>query len=385
MKDYYKILELEPNATFDQIKSQHRFLVHAWHPDKFPNPDQKAKAEEKLKEINEAYSTLSDPEKRRMYDLFSGLDSGNLSDSHTSSKEYQPSSYWPKEQPSNNVYPNDRRNICESCGLPTETKYVEIYQNIGLLIMRRFGSVKGRFCRSCIEYYFWTMTGKTMLFGWWGVISFFITPFLLINNFLRYLSSLRMEKPIISITPRPSPFWILSSLGGIFLIGYVFSLIFSGGYSESSYTTFNYSPTRASPTKSVVIPVTKPNAISQVNSSIKPTKTPTKIPFVLDLPTPAYNSPASYGCISWSQVTKSMIGKYQCVYGDVYKTRHVGESTFQILFSDKQDAFFIADGTYYYEIGKGDCVFAEGTIQKNTYGAPYLDIDKKLGICPPGW
>ena len=44
MKDYYKNLEVEPDATIvDQIKSQHRFLVHAWHPDKFPNPEQKTK------------------------------------------------------------------------------------------------------------------------------------------------------------------------------------------------------------------------------------------------------------------------------------------------------------------------------------------------------
>ena len=55
----------------------------------------------------------------------------------------------------------------------------------------------------------------------------------------------------------------------------------------------------------------------------------------------AYNSPAYYGYyISWSKVTKSMIGKNQCVYGDVYKTRNVGESTFQILFSENQHLSF---------------------------------------------
>ncbi len=67
MNDYYKILEVEPNASQDQIKNQYRFLVQAWHPDKFGSPETKAKAEEKLKQINEAYDLLKDPIKREQY------------------------------------------------------------------------------------------------------------------------------------------------------------------------------------------------------------------------------------------------------------------------------------------------------------------------------
>jgi len=68
MKNYYNILEVEPTATLEQIKSQHRFLLHAWHPDKFPSGELKTKAEEKTKDVNEAYSILSDPAKRESYD-----------------------------------------------------------------------------------------------------------------------------------------------------------------------------------------------------------------------------------------------------------------------------------------------------------------------------
>jgi hypothetical protein len=64
MKDYYQILEITPDASPDAIKEQYRFLVQAWHPDKFPNSAQKLRAEEKLKEINEAYETLRNPAKR---------------------------------------------------------------------------------------------------------------------------------------------------------------------------------------------------------------------------------------------------------------------------------------------------------------------------------
>lgn len=64
-KDYYKILGLEPDATTDEIKRAYRKLALKYHPDR--NPGDK-EAEEKFKEINEAYQVLSDPEKRAKYD-----------------------------------------------------------------------------------------------------------------------------------------------------------------------------------------------------------------------------------------------------------------------------------------------------------------------------
>jgi len=68
MKDFYQILEITPDASQDAIKAQYRFLVQAWHPDKFPNSAQKLKAEEKIKEINAAYEILCNPTKRAEYD-----------------------------------------------------------------------------------------------------------------------------------------------------------------------------------------------------------------------------------------------------------------------------------------------------------------------------
>jgi len=67
MKDYYKILEVEKEASQDEIKKSYRKLAMKWHPDK--NPDNK-EAEDKFKECAEAFETLSDPEKRRMYDQY---------------------------------------------------------------------------------------------------------------------------------------------------------------------------------------------------------------------------------------------------------------------------------------------------------------------------
>ena len=57
---YYKILELESNATPDQIKQAYKDLARVWHPDRFLNdPKLQEKAQEKLKEINIAYQQLS--------------------------------------------------------------------------------------------------------------------------------------------------------------------------------------------------------------------------------------------------------------------------------------------------------------------------------------
>jgi hypothetical protein len=67
MIDYYAILDIPPDAPADKVREQYRFLVHAWHPDKFPNPAQKLRAEEKIKSINEAYAVLNDPLERRRY------------------------------------------------------------------------------------------------------------------------------------------------------------------------------------------------------------------------------------------------------------------------------------------------------------------------------
>ncbi len=66
-KDYYKILEVDKNATAEQIKKSYRRLAMTYHPDR--NPGNKD-AEEKFKEISEAYNVLSDAEKRKEFDSF---------------------------------------------------------------------------------------------------------------------------------------------------------------------------------------------------------------------------------------------------------------------------------------------------------------------------
>lgn len=65
--DYYKILGIEKSADTEEIKKAYRKLALKYHPDRNPN---NTAAEEKFKNISEAYAVLSDPEKRKQYDNF---------------------------------------------------------------------------------------------------------------------------------------------------------------------------------------------------------------------------------------------------------------------------------------------------------------------------
>jgi DnaJ-class molecular chaperone len=67
-KDYYRILGVPRNASAQEIKKAYRKLAMQYHPDR--NPGKEQQANEKFKEINEAYGVLGDPKKKKQYDQF---------------------------------------------------------------------------------------------------------------------------------------------------------------------------------------------------------------------------------------------------------------------------------------------------------------------------
>jgi curved DNA-binding protein len=83
-KDYYSTLGLERNASAEDIKKTYRKLARKYHPDVSKEPN----AEEKFKEVSEAYETLSNPEKRAAYDQLG---------SHRPGQDFQPPPNWKRE------------------------------------------------------------------------------------------------------------------------------------------------------------------------------------------------------------------------------------------------------------------------------------------------
>jgi hypothetical protein len=77
--------------------------------------------------------------------------------------------------------------FCELCGAARPTHSAELNQNIGLLVMRLSRKVAGQLCSDCLETQFWSTTLITLVAGWWGLISFLVTPFYLLGNLISYL------------------------------------------------------------------------------------------------------------------------------------------------------------------------------------------------------
>jgi len=87
-KDYYKILGVPRNASEQDIKKAYRKLAMQYHPDR--NPGKEEWANEKFKEINEAYGVLGDPEKKGQYDQFGTVgDIGDIFRSRTTQSGFE--------------------------------------------------------------------------------------------------------------------------------------------------------------------------------------------------------------------------------------------------------------------------------------------------------
>lgn len=100
---------------------------------------------------------------------------------------------------------------CKRCGNYAPVRNTGFHRHIGMIVLMHHSQIETLLCRRCADEIFWQYTLTTLFLGWWGMISFFITPFILVYNVVRYLGVLSLPKPSpapgkpMSTPPIPPP------------------------------------------------------------------------------------------------------------------------------------------------------------------------------------
>src|SRR5436190_983251 len=82
-----------------------------------------------------------------------------------------------------------RRAACDACRTYAPVMNATYHQNTGMLMMRQHRQASGAFCRGCHFRVFWRFSLHTFFLGWWGTISFVLTPIFLLNNMGLFIAS----------------------------------------------------------------------------------------------------------------------------------------------------------------------------------------------------
>src|SRR5215471_12976934 len=121
------------------------------------------------------------------------------------SQEQNPPRFAPHDQPASAhfqpaaPYPVPGYQQCRFCG-SVPAAAVTYRAHRGMILIMQFRRIDGPFCRDCGLAMFRRMTQDTLLQGWWGPLSMFITPVVLLINLLLRGSVARLEEP------RPAPY-----------------------------------------------------------------------------------------------------------------------------------------------------------------------------------
>ena len=93
--------------------------------------------------------------------------------------------------------------ICQACGIEAPTCKVFFVQHIGAIIMFFHRRVGGLLCRNCVNKYFTKYFFNTLFFGWWGVISMFATPIVLLIDLVNFARAWTLAPvPMDAVAPQ---------------------------------------------------------------------------------------------------------------------------------------------------------------------------------------
>lgn len=188
----YELLGVEPDADAEEIRRAWLACAKRFHPDAHPQapPEVRERLSQKMAEVNRAYEVLSDPLARAAYDRSlarpaAGSEAG-----------------WGAGAPPS-PYRDPGPDECWVCGSAPAVD-VRFRQESGRLVWRVRRWIDGPFCRTCGTAVFRAMTNRTLVTGWWGLISFFQNLASVVANLAAYSRIRRLE------APRPNPGWVLS-------------------------------------------------------------------------------------------------------------------------------------------------------------------------------
>lgn len=189
--DYYELLGVERTATADDVRAAYRRRAMVFHPDKHAAAPEEVRleADRIMAALNVAYETLSDPGRRSSYDAELRAGAPSRDGWLREARPPRPGECW----------------MCAS----SPAIDVVLQQHIGKLLWREKRVMEATLCRSCGRAMVAAVTNRTMLTGWWGVISFLVNWGAIWNNWRawRRVSALAAPNPTSDrvLVPMPGP------------------------------------------------------------------------------------------------------------------------------------------------------------------------------------
>ena len=160
--DYYGLFDVPRTASVEEIHRAYQVRARLVHPDRHAGapPDAVATATRRMAELNEAWAVLSDPDRRSAYDRTLGRPGGTSTPRTV--REPQP-------------------DECVLCG-STPATAATLRSQTGLVFATRRTAATGPFCRCCGLALFRRLTNRSLVRGWWGILSVFTNWWTLARN-----------------------------------------------------------------------------------------------------------------------------------------------------------------------------------------------------------
>lgn len=205
MGDPYAVLGVSMSASADEVRGAYRSRMRAVH------PDTKHGDEEAAKEVNAAYALLSDPDRRRRYDMAREAATVRRTQrlDDVASCPYCGIDLSRVVSAQHHIAEHLRQQLggCAVCDrLPTAEV---LYRSVaGLWLFWNRHRFSARVCKHCSTGIFREFQARTLAFGWWSFVGIFLTPYYLVQN----LSQLRRTDALK--TPEPNDPLIETTLKG---------------------------------------------------------------------------------------------------------------------------------------------------------------------------